>query len=503
MEQTMSVYGNHDCRDTVVAVATPYGTGGIAVIRLSGPDAVAIADSVWKGARLAEVRSHTMHLGTVTDSDGSALDEAVAAVMRGPRSFTGEDTVEFSVHGSKWIQREVVRRLVEAGARAAGPGEFSQRAFLNGRIDLAQAEGIADLIGASSRAAHRLAMTQLRGEFSSRLDMLRERLVEFASLLELELDFSEEDVTFADRDRLRALADEIIALLRRLVASYASGRAFKEGVPVVIAGAPNAGKSTLLNRLVDDDRAIVSDIPGTTRDVIEDTCEIGGVLFRFYDTAGLRDTSDTVENIGIERAMDRIRKAAIVLWMVDMSDDVTSQLAAIAAHVRELPETVHFIIGNKSDIAASTLGKKLDAISAPAACVGRDLVEEMNAISAKDVCVEKDLGEDIDCGKVQYFNISAKEGTGVEELCVAMVEKAKRDHDPDTELIVTNARHHAALKAGLESLERAREALDAGISADFIAQDVRESLHHLGTVTGAVTTDTLLTSIFTRFCIGK
>lgn len=475
MEQTVKVYGSHDGRDTVVAVATPYGTGGIAVIRLSGPDAVAIADSVWKGTRLGEVRSHTMHLGTVTDSDGSALDEAVAAVMRGPRSFTGEDTVEFSVHGSKWIQREVVRRLVEAGARAAGPGEFSQRAFLNGRIDLAQAEGIADLIGASSRAAHRLAMTQLRGEFSSRLDMLRERLVDFASLLELELDFSEEDVTFADRDRLRALADEIIALLRRLVASYASGRAFKEGMPVVIAGAPNAGKSTLLNRLVDDDRAIVSDIPGTTRDVIEDTCEIGGVLFRFYDTAGLRDTSDTVENIGIERAMDRIRKAAIVLWMVDMSDDVMSQLAAIAAHVRELPETVHFIIGNKSDIAAGGIEKEAEDIT------------------------EKEMG----CGKVQWFNISAKEGNGVGGLCAAMVESAKHDHDPDTELIVTNARHHAALKAGLESLERAREALDAGISADFIAQDVRESLHHLGTVTGAVTTDTLLTSIFTRFCIGK
>jgi tRNA modification GTPase len=337
---------------------------------------------------------------------------------------------------------------------------------MNGRLDLAQAEGIADVISASSRAAHRLAMSQLKGEFSSRLNQLREQLVDFASLLELELDFSEEDVTFADREKLSNLADEILALLRRLIASYAAGRAFKEGVPVVIAGAPNAGKSTLLNHLLDDDRAIVSDVPGTTRDVIEDTREIGDILFRFIDTAGLRETGDTVESIGIQRAMDRIRKAAIILWIVDLSADTDTQLQCILSQIDELPDVQHFLICNKADIATE-----------------KGNISHIN---------------DLKC-----FTISAKTGEGISALESAMVEAAKRDYNPDAELIVTNERHHAALKAGAESLQRAREALDTGISADFIAQDVREALHHLGTVTGAVTTDTLLSSIFSRFCIGK
>lgn len=454
-------------RDTIVAVATPAGVGGIAVIRLSGPKALEIADKVWRGKQLSAEVSHTAHLGEIIAKDGtSTLDQAVATLFRDGRSFTGEDTVEFSVHGSRWIQREVVKRLVDAGARPAGPGEFSQRAFMNGRLDLAQAEGIADVISASSRAAHRLAMSQLKGEFSSRLNQLREQLVDFASLLELELDFSEEDVTFADREKLSNLADEILALLRRLIASYAAGRAFKEGVPVVIAGAPNAGKSTLLNNLLDDDRAIVSDVPGTTRDVIEDTREIGDILFRFIDTAGLRETGDTVESIGIQRAMDRIRKAAIILWMVDLSADTDTQLQRILSQIDELPDVQHFLICNKADIATE-----------------KGNISHIN---------------DLKC-----FTISAKTGEGISALESAMVEAAKRDYNPDAELIVTNERHHAALKAGAESLQRAREALDTGISADFIAQDVREALHHLGTVTGAVTTDTLLSSIFSRFCIGK
>jgi tRNA modification GTPase len=467
MEQTMTNILADINRDTIVAVATPAGVGGIAVIRLSGPKALEIADKVWRGKQLSAEVSHTAHLGEIIAKDGtSTLDQAVATLFRDGRSFTGEDTVEFSVHGSRWIQREVVKRLVDAGARPAGPGEFSQRAFMNGRLDLAQAEGIADVISASSRAAHRLAMSQLKGEFSSRLNQLREQLVDFASLLELELDFSEEDVTFADREKLSNLADEILALLRRLIASYAAGRAFKEGVPVVIAGAPNAGKSTLLNNLLDDDRAIVSDVPGTTRDVIEDTREIGDILFRFIDTAGLRETGDTVESIGIQRAMDRIRKAAIILWMVDLSADTDTQLQRILSQIDELPDVQHFLICNKADIATE-----------------KGNISHIN---------------DLKC-----FTISAKTGEGISALESAMVEAAKRDYNPDAELIVTNERHHAALKAGAESLQRAREALDTGISADFIAQDVREALHHLGTVTGAVTTDTLLSSIFSRFCIGK
>jgi tRNA modification GTPase len=467
MEQTMTNILADINRDTIVAVATPAGVGGIAVIRLSGPKALEIVDKVWRGKQLSAEVSHTAHLGEIIAEDGtSTLDQAVATLFRDGRSFTGEDTVEFSVHGSRWIQREVVKRLVDAGARPAGPGEFSQRAFMNGRLDLAQAEGIADVISASSRAAHRLAMSQLKGEFSSRLNQLREQLVDFASLLELELDFSEEDVTFADREKLSNLADEILALLRRLIASYAAGRAFKEGVPVVIAGAPNAGKSTLLNHLLDDDRAIVSDVPGTTRDVIEDTREIGDILFRFIDTAGLRETGDTVESIGIQRAMDRIRKAAIILWMVDLSADTDTQLQRILSQIDELPDVQHFLICNKADIAT----KK---------------------------------GNITHINNLKCFTISAKTGEGISALESAMVEAAKRDYNPDAELIVTNERHHAALKAGAEALQRAREALDTGISADFIAQDVREALHHLGTVTGAVTTDTLLSSIFSRFCIGK
>ncbi len=332
---------------TIVAISTPYGTGGIAVVRLSGSDALEIADRAWRGKPLSSVPSHTAHLGTITaDDSGAALDQAVATVFRAPNSFTGEDTVEFSVHGSKWIQRQVVERLVSLGAVPAGPGEFTQRAFMNGRMDLAQAEGVADLIAASSRAAHRLAMSQVSGGFSTRLNQLRERLIELASLLELELDFSEEDVEFADRTRLREIADETLALIERLVSTYDSGRAFKEGVPVAIAGRPNAGKSTLLNALLGEDKAIVSDVPGTTRDVIEDTREINGILFRFYDTAGLRDTDDTVERIGIDRARDAISRAAIVLWVIDAS----TPPAELAAQLKEAEVQInaHHLNHNKS-----------------------------------------------------------------------------------------------------------------------------------------------------------
>lgn len=469
---------------TITAISTPHGTGGIAVVRLSGPQAFEIADRAWKGAPLAEAATHTAHLGTITDADGSALDRAVATVFRAPRSFTGEDTVEFSVHGSKWIQRKVVERLISLGARAAEPGEFSRRAFLNGRLDLAQAEGVADLIAASSRAAHRLAMSQVSGTFSSRLNSLRDSLVELASLLELELDFSEEEVEFADRARLRDITRQTLAMTERLASTYAAGRAFKEGVPVAIAGAPNAGKSTLLNRLLGEDKAIVSDIPGTTRDVIEDTREIGGVLFRFFDTAGLRDTAETVERIGIERARDIIGRAAIVLWLIDAS----APCPEIAAHANEAkvqinahPQAQHIILFTKADKTAG--GMPGDAADV------RSETAEMRSETAG-----------IEAGSLR---ISAKEDLNIDTLEAALVAAAKSEHDPDAELIVTNARHHAALLAGAESLRRVDEGLASGLPADLIAQDVRESLHHLGLLTGAVTTDTLLGTIFSRFCIGK
>ncbi len=467
---------------TITAISTPHGTGGIAVVRLSGPQAFEIADRAWKGAPLAEAATHTAHLGTITDADGSALDQAVATVFRAPRSFTGEDTVEFSVHGSKWIQRKVVERLISLGARAAEPGEFSRRAFLNGRLDLAQAEGVADLIAASSRAAHRLAMSQVSGTFSSRLNSLRDSLVELASLLELELDFSEEEVEFADRARLRDITHQTLAMTERLASTYAAGRAFKEGVPVVIAGAPNAGKSTLLNRLLGEDKAIVSDIPGTTRDVIEGTREIGGVLFRFFDTAGLRDTSETVERIGIERARDIIGRAAIVLWLIDASAPCLAQrLEETEVQIDAHPQARHIILFTKADKTAGGMP---------------DDAAEMRSKRAS-------MPGETDGIEAGSLRISAKEDLNIDTLEAALVAAAKSEHDPDAELIVTNARHHAALLAGAESLRRVDEGLASGLPADLIAQDVRESLHHLGLLTGAVTTDTLLGTIFSRFCIGK
>lgn len=459
--------------NTIVAISTPYGTGGIAVARLSGPEAFAIADKVWQGKPLSLAKTHTAHLGYITSSNSNTpLDQAVATVFRGPKSFTGEDTVEFSIHGSKWLQRKVVERLIEVGARPAEPGEFTRRAFLNGNLDLAQAEGVADMIASSSEAAHKLAMSQLSGGFSARLNELREKLIDLASLLELELDFSEEDVEFADRDKLRGIADETLALMERLASTYAAGRAFKEGVPVAIAGNPNAGKSTLLNRLLGEEKAIVSDIPGTTRDVIEDTREIGGVLFRFYDTAGLRDTEDTIERIGIERARDAISKAAIILWLVDATEqDAETQIKVLLSESTRQTDSKSLIILTKSDL---------------------EPIENLNA-TYKEVGISSS----------KLLRISSKSGEGIDELERRLVELSKSEHNPDAELIITNARHYEALKSGAESLRRAREAMDTGLSADFIAQDIRETLHHLGLLTGAITTPTLLATIFTRFCIGK
>lgn len=451
---------------TIAAIATPAGQGGIAVIRVSGREAFDIVQKMWRGKPLAQFTSHTAHLGNILQEDGSVLDQAVITLFRAPNSFTGEDTVEISVHGSRWIQREALNQLMRCGAKPAGPGEFSQRAFANGRMDLAQTEAVADLIAAESRAAHRLALSQMSGAFSSKLNELREQLIHFGSLLELELDFSEEDVEFADRTQLINSAKETLAVVQRLALSYKSGRAFKEGVPVAIAGAPNVGKSTLLNRLLDCDKAIVSDIPGTTRDIIEDTREIGGILFRFIDTAGLRDTADTVERIGIERAKEHIDRAAVTLWLVDPTQPLDAQLASITAST----ESKRFVILTKSDLSGSAVTDKiLEAL--PAGC--------------------------------PVLTISARTGSGIDGLKSALVSMATTEHNPENELIVTNARHYDALTAGAESLQRVIDGLQTGIPTDFVAQDVREALHHLGLVTGAVTTADLLTSIFSRFCIGK
>ncbi|MDE6291589.1 MAG: tRNA uridine-5-carboxymethylaminomethyl(34) synthesis GTPase MnmE, partial [Muribaculaceae bacterium] len=321
---------------TIIAPATPTGKGALAIIRLSGPEAISIADAIWKGIPLKKCGSHTAHLGNIIDENGDILDQAVATIFKGPKSFTGEDIVEFSLHGSPWIIREVINLLLRKGAQGAEPGEFSRRAYLNGRMDLASAEGVADLIASSSRAAHRIAMQQTRGAFSKEFNELRDRLIELASLLELELDFSEEDVEFADRTRLMEIATLLLLKIDRLTASYAAGRTIKDGVPVVIAGMPNVGKSTLLNALLQEDKAIVSDIPGTTRDMIEDTCEIDGILFRFIDTAGLRESSDKIESIGIQRARMRLEQASIILWLIDPLSPIGEQIAEMNTTLKGL-----------------------------------------------------------------------------------------------------------------------------------------------------------------------
>lgn len=453
--------------DTICAVSTPAGTGGIAVVRVSGPQAICIADRLWRGRRLTEATSHTTHYGSLTDLDGRTIDDCVATVFRAPRSFTGEDVVEFSIHGSIFVQKETINALVAAGARLAERGEFTRRAFASGKMDLAQAEGVADLIASRSRAAHNMAIKQMKGGFSKRLSQLHDTLLELASLLELELDFSEEDVEFASRGKLMAQAVEMRDEIKRLAASFDSGNAIKEGIPVAIVGPTNVGKSSLLNALVGDERAIVSDIHGTTRDLIEDTVNIGDYTFRFIDTAGLRDTSDRIEQLGIDRSRQAISRATIVLQVIDATDP------------GRMEQVGNIDSGNlDSNQHLLTVINKTDAASPSAA---------MAALPAS----------------VDTVAISARTGEGIDTLR-ATLEKIASGLLPDSgDIIVTNARHHQALTAALPPLDRVITGLTSNLSGDFIAQDLREVLHHLGTITGTVTTTDILTTIFSRFCIGK
>lgn len=460
--------------DTIAAIATPHGVGGIAVIRVSGPEAITIVNSAWKGKSLEEAKTHTVHLGKYVAVDGRILDECVAAVYRAPATFTGEDTVEISIHGSKWIQKEVLRDLITRKARAADAGEFTRRAFLNGRIDLAQAEGIADLISASSKAAHALAVSQTSGRFSKSFESLREQLIEFASLLELELDFSEEEVEFADREKMLDLSRKILKEVDHLRLSYSTGKVIKEGVPVVIAGVPNAGKSSLLNLLLNDDKAIVSNIPGTTRDIIEDTLEIDGIIFRLIDTAGIRESDDEIESIGIRRARERVNKARLLIWVLDITTPLLPQIEELEKLIEKSPDLQVISLLNKIDIE----NEKKDI---PLLISERDIKDRI----------------------IDVIKFSTKTGEGLELLRNRLVASTHGNLNPESEIIITNARHYEALTRGEEALSRAIEGIENGISGDFISQDVREALHHLGTITGAITTPALLQSIFSRFCIGK
>ncbi len=461
---------------TICAVSTAPGTGGVAVIRISGPEALMICDKIYhpvkKDKSLATQAPYTLSFGHI-QRDNEIVDEVLAAVFHAPHSFTGENTVEFTCHGSVYIQQEILRLLLASGCRMAKAGEFTQRSFLNGKMDLSQAEAVADLISASSEASHRLAMTQMRGGFSQELQKLRDQLLQFVSLVELELDFSEEDVEFADRRQLSLLAENIRQVISSLADSFRLGNAIKNGIPVAIVGETNAGKSTLLNHLLNEDKAIVSEIHGTTRDVIEDIININGILFRFIDTAGIRETGDTIENLGIERTFRKIDQASIVLWMIDATQ-FSEKIDKIAEQIIPRAEDKQLII----------IFNKIDKIS-----------EEEQAV------LQEEFLPHINAPRLY---LSAKYKQDTDKLEAALLQAAHLPELSKNDIIVTNLRHYEALTHALGAIQRVETGIKQEISGDFLSQDIRECMYFLGEITGShISSDEVLGNIFGRFCIGK
>lgn len=457
----------------ICAVSTPPGSGGIAVIRLSGKGAIELADKVFVSSsnkKLEESPANRVYFGEIRN-EAETIDEVLVSVFRTPHSYTGEDTVEIACHGSIYIQQQLLQLFIQQGARSAMPGEYTQRAFLNGKIDLSQAEAVADLIASTSAGMHKLALKQMRGGFSNKLTELRSKLLDFTSLIELELDFSEEDVEFADRTHLKELAANIGQIIGKLADSFSVGDAIKQGIPVAIIGETNAGKSTILNLLVGEERAIVSDIHGTTRDVIEDTVTLSGITFRFIDTAGIRETSDAIESLGIERTFQKLEQAAIVLWVIDLTTP-TEQIEELAQRIIPKAEGKHtLLVFNKTDLLSQD-----------------ELSVKQNILHNKTA---------------QRLYISAKQETNTGQLQAELLKAASLPDFNSNDVIVTNVRHFEALTNACDAINRAIQGLNDGISGDFLSQDIRECIHYLGEITGEISNDEILGNIFGRFCIGK
>lgn len=453
--------------ETIVALATPNGTGAIGIIRLSGPEAITIAASVFKGKDLTKQPSHTIHFGSIVDGE-LILDEVLISLFIAPRSYTKENVVEISCHGSAYIIESIIKLLIKKGARSAKAGEFTLRAFLNGQLDLSQAEAVADLIASNSKASQQVALQQLRGGFSSQLQALRDQLVQFASLIELELDFAEEDVEFANRDQLKKLILQINLVIHSLISSFELGNAIKMGVNTVIAGRPNAGKSTLLNALLNEERAIVSHIPGTTRDTIEEVLNINGINFRLVDTAGIREATDAIERIGVARTMEKISQSAVLVYLFDASqisaDELKSDLESL-----QKPGITMLAVANKIDL-----------------------------LNSEDEAIFRTSG----LSDFRTINVSAKEKLHIDDLKQQIYSAAIKNKLTGDETLVTNIRHLEALQKTEEALARVLDGIDT-ITSDFLSMDIKQALHYLGEITGAVTTDDLLENIFSKFCIGK
>jgi len=467
--------------DTIIALATPSGIGAIGVIRLSGPDAISLVNEVFGGKDLSIQHSHTIHFGTIKDGK-QVLDEVLVSIFIGPRSYTRENVVEISTHGSAFIIESIIKLLIRKGARPANPGEFTLRAFLNGQLDLSQAEAVADLIASNSQASHQVAMQQMRGGFSGELQHLRDQLIHFAAMIELELDFGEEDVEFANREQLKGLIYQIQRILHRLIQSFEQGNVMKNGVPVVIAGKPNVGKSTLLNTLLNEERAIVSEIAGTTRDTVEDEMIIGGLRFRFIDTAGIRDTVDSIEAKGVERTHEKIKQAKLIIYLVDPEQDV-KEIETQVKYLNDL-DIPFLVVVNKRDLVSAEFEGELSVIS----YLLSGLIPHTS---------------DLQPHTSDLIFISARNNEGIEELKSEILRKVNLHAINTDDVLISNIRHLEALQKTEDSLNRVLINIDNPITSDFLASDIKQALYYLGEITGQVTTDDLLETIFSKFCIGK